>query len=77
MINYDELNELANDMEKRSAEYDKKHKETMAKFDAQINHISNRIKENGKEIQSNLKEMRRLDDEFESMSRELDALENW
>jgi methyl-accepting chemotaxis protein len=49
----------------------------MKHFDQQIEEISDRIKKNGQEIQDNLEKMKSLDDEFESMSKELDALENW
>lgn len=77
MFNYDELTEMANDMERRAEAYNRKHTATMAKFDQQINEISGRIKENGEEIQANLKKMKSLDDEFKTMSKELDALENW
>lgn len=77
MFNYDELTEMANDMERRAETYNRKHTATMAKFDQQINEISGRIQKNGQEIQDNLKQIKSLDEEFQVMSKELDALENW
>ena len=77
MNNFDELTEMVNNFEKRAEAYNRKHTATMVKFDQQINEISCRIQKNGQEIQDNLKRMRSLDDEFQTMSKELDALENW